>query len=378
MAHQMPHQKLQQQLDQVTLRVNLEEAAVPMRDSASNSTRWALALAVVSALVLAYWLRIVLLPFVAAGALAYVSRPLLTLFRRLHLSPWAVSLIPLVLFLLLLSALGYAIKATLAPEMAEMINNLPRVVAGVLDNLLVQVHLKDVPIFGRKVDSAAMSAQLIASLKQNVSGNLGPVIGGAFGAMMGGVLTVVLFAFILFSGPRLANGLLWLIPPDLRPRSRALALEIDSMLAGYLRGIFLVVLFTSCVTYLAMGLVFHIHGALFLALAVGLLELLPVIGPALSFAAFGLVAVQQTSIETIMAFGIFAIALRLAIDQVVGPLVLGRAADIPAVVVIFAFMAGGALYGMLGVILAIPVAATVKIVLTDLYRRRALRESGGA
>jgi predicted PurR-regulated permease PerM len=184
---------------------------------------------------------------------------------------------------------------------------------------------------------------------------------------MGCVLTIAILAFLLFTGPQLARGTLWLFPPHLRDRVRALAMEVDPMLGSYLRGIFVIVLFTAAVTYAVTGLIFHVPLAIFLSLAVGLLELIPVIGPVLSFVAFGLVAVEQTSVATIIGFGVFAIVLRLTIDQLVGPLVLGRAARIPAVVVIFAFLAGGALYGMLGVVLAIPVAATIKIVLTEIY-----------
>lgn len=186
-------------------------------------------------------------------------------------------------------------------------------------------------------------------------------------AMMAIVLTVVLFAFYLFSGPALARGMLWLVPPHLRPRVRAMVLQIDPMLARYLRGIFVIVLFTSCVTYIVTGPVFRVSHAILLAIAVGLLELLPVVGPILSFVTFGLVAVQERGFATIIGFGIFAIGLRLTIDQVVGPLVLGRAVRIPAVVVIFSFLAGGVLFGVLGVVLAIPVAATVKIVLLNIY-----------
>ena len=98
------------------------------------------------------------------------------------------------------------------------------------------------------------------------------------------------------------------------------------MLGSYLRGIFVVVLFTAGVTYIVTGLIFHVRLAIFLSIAVGLLELIPVIGPILSFVAFGLVAVEQTSVATIIGFGLFAIMLRLTIDQLVGPLVLGRAA----------------------------------------------------
>lgn len=339
-----------------------------MNEPLTTSRRWAIAIAVALAFLLAYPLRYVLLPFVAAGALAYVARPLVyLLYARLGFPRWLAALVPFLLYLIALSAIGYAIESMLVPQLAEMINNAPLMVQKTLENLFQRFHLADVEIFGQRLDARAAANCLVAALKQTAQGNALVAVGGGIGVMMGCVITSVLLAFILFTGPNLARGTLWLVPPDLRPRVRALVLEIDPMLGSYLRGVLVVVLFAAFVTYGVTGLVFHVRHAIFLALAVGLLETIPVIGPILSFIAFGLVAVQQTGIELILGFGIFAIVLRVTIDQLVGPLVLGRAARIPAIAVIFAFFVGGAIYGMLGVILAIPVAAAIKIVLTDLY-----------
>ncbi|HSU69022.1 MAG TPA: AI-2E family transporter, partial [Tepidisphaeraceae bacterium] len=277
------------------------------------------------------------------------------------------ALVPFLLLLAILAAIGYVMESVVAPQLAEMLNNFQRVIQALLEHLLKQFNLQNQEVFGHKLDPQQLSALITDSLKQTAGANIPVALGATVGALMGGVLSVVLFAFLLFTGPQIARGAMWLVPPNLRPRVYGLVLEIDPMLSSYLRGIFVIVLFAGTATYLVTGLVFHLSHAIFLAVAVGLLELIPVIGPILSFAAFGLMAIQQTGIESIIGFGAFAIALRLAIDQLVGPLVLGRAARIPAIVVIFSFLVGGALFGILGVILAIPVAATVKIVLTDLY-----------
>lgn len=343
----------------------------------SKTTHWAVVIVVGLVFLLAYPLRYVLLPFVAAGALAYVARPLVRLLHvRMGFPRWLAALIPLLLLLAILSAIGYGIESIIGPQLVQVINNSQTVTEKLLSSLITTLNLKDVRLFGEKLDPKAAAEQLINAVKQAVGTNALFAIGSGVGAAMGCVLTFAIFAFILFTGPQLAQGTLWLVPPHLRPRVRALALEVDPMLGSYLRGIFVIVLFTAAVTYIVTGLIFHLPLAIFLSLAVGLLELIPVIGPILSFVAFGLVAVEQTSVATIIGFGVFAIVLRLTIDQLVGPLVLGRAARIPAVVVIFAFLAGGALYGMLGVVLAIPVAATIKIVLTDIYEGLPAPEMG--
>ena len=59
--------------------------------------------------------------------------------------------------------------------------------------------------------------------------------------------------------------------------------------------------------------------------------------------------------------------LPASIDQLVGPLVLGRAAKVHPVVIIFSFLAGAVLFGAIGLLLAVPVAASIKIVLSIYY-----------
>lgn len=348
-----------------------------MNQADSRTTQWRVAVVIGLAFLLAYPLRYVLLPFVAAGALSYVARPLLRLLHgRLGFPRWLSALIPLLILLAILAGIAYGIESIIGPQLVQVINNSQTVAQKLLDQIFKNLHIQDVQLFGQRIDARIAAEKLIGAIKEAAASNALLAIGGGMGALMGCVLTFAILAFLLFTGPQLARGTLWLVPPNLRQRVRAMAMEVDPMLGSYLRGIFIIVLFTAAVTYVVAGLIFHVRLAIFLSLAVGLLELLPVIGPILSFIAFGLVAVEQTSVATIIGFGVFAIALRLTIDQLVGPLVLGRAARIPAVVVIFAFLAGGALYGMLGVVLAIPVAATIKIVLTDLYEGLPAPEMG--
>lgn len=100
----------------------------------------------------------------------------------------------------------------------------------------------------------------------------------------------------------------------------------------------------------------------------GLLEMLPIIGPLASALVAGLVALHNaTSVWNIAGYVVYAALLRLSIDQMLGPLVLGRAARIHPVLVIFCFLSGGLLFGITGVIMSVPVALTIKIVLATLY-----------
>ena len=180
-------------------------------------------------------------------------------------------------------------------------------------------------------------------------------------------MLVVLF-YLLQSGRRVAEGVLWLAPPPYRPILRAHGRRIEPMLRQYVRGLLLVVAYASGAAWLVLGPVFHLPFAAVLAVTVGVLELVPVVGPAASMALIGGGAVLDGG-GPWAVFGAmaFAVGLRLSIDEIVGPLVLGRAVSLPPVVIIVAFLVGSALFGVLGALLAVPVAASVKIVLAALY-----------
>jgi len=76
---------------------------------------------------------------------------------------------------------------------------------------------------------------------------------------------------------------------------------------------------------------------------------------------------RSTGIINIFEYAAYATLLRLSIDQIVGPAVLGRAAHVHPVLIIFCFLAGGVVLGIPGVILAVPVALVVKSTLATVY-----------
>jgi predicted PurR-regulated permease PerM len=186
----------------------------------------------------------------------------------------------------------------------------------------------------------------------------------SFTAVFELILTWVILGYLLFDAPRLSQGLLWATAPRRRPAVLRFWQRFDPILRRYFIGIALVVLYASVAAYIGLGLFLGLHHAMLLAALTGLLELLPVIGPVSSAVLAGLVAVREAaSAAAILAFIVYAIALRLSIDQFFGPLVLGRAARVRPVLVIFCFLSGGILLGVSGIILAVPVALGIKVAL---------------
>jgi predicted PurR-regulated permease PerM len=111
---------------------------------------------------------------------------------------------------------------------------------------------------------------------------------------------------------------------------------------------------------------FNVPSAGVLAIIVGLLEMIPVVGPVTSLVLVGLAAASQGTFAAVFLMA-YALALRLSIDNLVGPLALGYAARVHPVVVIFSFVIGVVLFGIIGLLLAVPTAASIRLILQHYY-----------
>lgn len=187
------------------------------------------------------------------------------------------------------------------------------------------------------------------------------------GVLLGGFLTLVLIPYFLVSGPRVSQGLVWLIPPERRSSVQRLLPELVPAMRRYFVGVAVVVTFTAVVAYLGFGLLFALPHALLLSIAVGLLEIIPALGPFASMVLVGLSALQEHSPTVIALLIAYAVFLRLAIDNGVGPIVLGKSVKLHPVAIMFAFVCGAAFLGIIGLLLAVPASACLIIVLDRYY-----------
>ncbi len=328
----------------------------------------AVLLIALAVIVFFYLIHVVLLPFVFSAVIAFVLTPVIDWLAKTIRAPRIA--VALVFFFVLLGLIGFgaylAIPALLQ-DGYRVISHLQDVIERTLKNFLGDAP---VPILGQPVSAAGLAAAAVAKLRTLLQQGetVTALAEWAFGGVFGLFLTLTLLAYFLASGGQVVRGVLWLFPPDWRPRAARILDTLRPILFRYFAGIAAVVVYAGCAAYIGLGLFLGIRHAAFLAALTGLLEVLPVVGPALSAVIAGLVAIQEAkSVWSIVAYAIYAAALRLSIDQLVGPLVLGNAARVHPTLVIFCFLAGGALFGIVGVLLAVPAALTIKVILATIY-----------
>lgn len=315
-----------------------------------------------------YLIQDILLPFLFAAIVGFLAAPLLSwLARRTGLPR---TLFASLLFVLILAAVATAAFFVVPRALRELMH-MASDAEPMLQKMLQQfVGDHPIQVLGKPLDASAMAHAAVAALRDRLSqaGALATLGKWSIGGIFGIFLSLVLLFYFVAGAPRIGSGLLWLIPPHHRASAMLVWTRLDPLLRRYFIGVIVVVIYATGAAYLGLGLILGIHHALLLAVLTGLLEMIPVIGPLTSAVIAGLVAVRYaTGIGNIIGYAIYATILRLSIDELIGPVVLGRAARVHPVLVIFCFLSGGVLFGIAGVVMAMPVALAIKHALAVLY-----------
>ncbi len=199
----------------------------------------------------------------------------------------------------------------------------------------------------------------------------GDVFGGLLGAgkmvlsATASVVTVlVLTVYFLADLPRIRRLAYRLVPASRRPRAILLGDEIVARVGGYVLGNLLTSLIAGAGTFVWL-VIFRVPYPFLLALTVAILDLIPIVGSTVGGIVVSLVALT-VSLPVAIATLAFYVAYRLAEDYLIVPKVMGRTVRVPATATIVAVLLGGAAFGVIGALVAIPVAAAIDILLCEI------------
>ncbi len=314
-----------------------------------------------------YLIKPILLPFVVAGIVAYVCTPLVDWLAARTRLPRALFAVALFLLLIGVGALTGAVAGQrLIAETGDTVRDLQ----GTLEQLLRQANGGE-PIQFLSLSIGPETVHIAFDRAREWfadPGHVALLTGYGLVGIIGTFLTVVLLIWFLITGPSVARGMFWLVPPRHRQLVLRIWTQLDPILKHYFIGVAATVVYATIASYIGLSFILRLDHAVLLSLLTGVAETLPFIGSTAVAVIAGLVALHTASgIMSVVAFAVYATVLRLSIDQLVAPLVLGRAANVHPVLIIFCFLAGAVTFGIAGVILSVPVALTVKATLAELY-----------
>jgi predicted PurR-regulated permease PerM len=186
------------------------------------------------------------------------------------------------------------------------------------------------------------------------------------------LLTIlILTAFMLGSGRRWVEAALSLRPPDQRQRLERSLNRIAGAVGGYVAGAFLIAFIAGVSTYVMLSIL----GVPFrapLAVVAGLFSLIPLVGATIAAVLIGVVTLFEDFPTATIIWAIWAILYQQFENHVIQPQVQKRTVDVHPFVTIVSVLLGSTLLGVLGALLAIPVAASIQILLREYFDPRTL------
>ena len=295
--------------------------------------------------------------FIAAGL-----DPVVSWLTRRRVPRWAAVVIVL---LALAGAIGGFIAAAIPPlteQTSNLISALPHY-AHALQN-----HNSELGRLNAKYHLQQHLSHLLAT---RGSALVGGVLGAGelvLGTLTSTLVVIVLVVYFLAGMLQIKQFFYRLAPRSRRARVILLGDEIFTKVGGFVLGNVATSVITGLGTYLWM-LAFGIPYPILLALFVALLDLIPVIGSTIGGAVVSLVALT-VSLPVAIATLAFYIGYRLVEDYLLTPRIIGSTVKVPAVVSVVAVLVGGALLGIVGALVAIPVAAALRLLLEEIMFRR--------
>lgn len=187
-------------------------------------------------------------------------------------------------------------------------------------------------------------------------------------AITDSLIAIVLTLYFLADMPRIRTTIYRLIPHTRRPRAILIGDEVFAKVGAYVLGNVLISLLLGAATLIWLT-AFDVPYPLVLAIMVAIFDLVPIVGSTLAGIVVGAVALT-VSLPVCLATIVFYIAFQMIEDYVLVPRIIGRAVHVPALTTIVAVLIGASLLGVVGALVAIPIAAALQMIVQEvLYPR---------
>lgn len=318
----------------------------------------------VSFILLAFFLfeiREVFPPFIVGGIIAYLLFPFVAwLNMRTGLKTrWAV----LIIYLLFVATVA-SIIWLFGPRLAEQFSGLVGQRKEIVTNLLGQFS----SAFEYQFDVDTTADEILSSTEKNFGQpsellHLGGLVSKSMLALL---VTIVSSIYFILDSHRVGQFFLRFVPEARRHTAIILLQQMNLVISKYVRGQLFLIALMTIVAWLVLHMVFHLKYAFVIALFSGFMEIIPVLGPFIATTTATVIGVSQIGIHALWIIPCY-IAARWAEDYVIIPRIIGHAVELHPLAVIFAVLCGEIMAGGLGMLIAIPVAASLKVVLDFCY-----------
>ncbi len=309
-----------------------------------------------------YLVREVFPPFIVGGIIAYLLIPTVRFVGDKIKIPRHIAVATIyITFLGTIILLSKLFGPLLIEQAGTLFEERHNIITGLLEQLS--------SYFAWDMDVKTTSADIVTNLegylgKPEEIVHLGELISKS---LLHILVCIVSSIYLIMDSESVGRFLLRFIPEDRRDAVVQLSGQMNIMVSKYIRTQLFLIILMSTVAYCILHFGFKIKYAFLIAIFSGTLEIIPVVGPLLAISMAVIVGVAQQGVQVGGLIALCYWIARLLEDYVVIPKFVGHVIELHPLAIIFAVICGEVLAGALGMLIAIPVAAAVKLVLDFCY-----------
>jgi len=195
-------------------------------------------------------------------------------------------------------------------------------------------------------------------------------LGGFLGALTETLISLVTVPFILFyllkDGKRLPHFILGFVPTTLRDQTHRVMLEMSHQISSYIRGQIIVSFCIGSLLFIGYQVI-GLEYSLVLAIVAAFTSVVPYLGPAIAITPALIVASVTSPIMLLKMIAVWTI-VQLIEGKFISPQIMGKSLHVHPITIIFVILTAGNLFGLVGILLAVPGYAVLKVIVTHLFR----------
>ncbi len=326
-------------------------------------------------------IRVIWLPIAFAAGLVFLLEPLVKSLERLRIHRLVGAFIAFIVLTAFLIAVVALVFPTVREQALELVDELPNLYTGIID-WARQVGDR----FGYDVDTLlsqeALEEWLNDPANQETIQNLLFGFGAGAGQLIRGVteaiavlgLAPILALYILIDLDRFKRNAISLTPPKYKEEVVHVSGQVGTALGSFVRGQLLVALIVGIASSVGMWAI-ALPFWLLIGILAGLLNLIPFLGPIVGGLLAALVALLNGSVTQALWAVLIFVAIQQVDNHVITPMIQRTRVNLSPLVIVLALVIGGSVAGLLGVLIAVPVTAALRILVGHVWRTRMLGQS---
>ncbi|WP_334076140.1 MULTISPECIES: AI-2E family transporter [Paenibacillus] len=316
-------------------------------------------------------LKTVLLPILLTGAIYYLLNPLVDWLERKGI-PRVYTIVALYLLIVgLITIVILSIVPVVREQIMDLIENFPKY------SYEVQLQFESLigsEFFHQIQESTGFNptqlAETVSERATSILENAWSGIGGFLGALKDFILAIITVPFILFyllkDGKKLPNFILRYVPVRFRTQTNRVMSEMNGQISSYIRGQIIVSFCIGGLLYIGF-LIIGLDYSLILAIIAACTSIVPYLGPAIAITPALIIAIVTSPLMLLKLIVVWTV-VQLVEGKFISPQIMGKSLRIHPITIIFVILTAGNLFGILGIILAVPGYAVLKVIFTHLFK----------